>query len=555
MVEQDKSQNLPVEPAADENLQVEEIQVEESDLEEVEDESRQIDWRRFAPFGLYLSLAALLAAIGFYVVQSEFNLPVQISLGLVVLGLALFTFLDPDRVRVLLTGRQARYGSNALILTIAFVGIVVVINYLVYNNSKRWDLTEDKQNTLAAETLQTLDSLSEPVIAEAYFTARSSPDRARDLLDQYKFYGKDKFDYVFIDPEADPVRAEQAKVTRDGTIILRMGQRQEPVTFVTEQELTGSLVRLMSTESRTVYFLTGHGEKSPEDAGETSYALVKRTLESKNYTVKMLNLLAENQIPADAKVVVVAGPRKPLSQQEVDQFSLYLAGGGSLVVLLEPTVVTEFGDAPDPLALYLEQTWGFSYGDNLVIDQSSNQPSFAIGSQWGNHQITTQLKGYVTVMPTTRSVSLQSAPTGVSQVQLLSTSAQSWAETDLEAVKAGSTQIKPDQGVDLMGPVPIAALGENFEQGGRVVAIGDADFATDGFFIAYGNGDFFVNSVDWAAGQEQLINLTPKNTTQRLLLPPQKATMNLIFLGTVCLMPGLILLAGVFVWWQRRRRG
>lgn len=513
------------------------------------------EWRRFAPFGAYLSLLALLAGAGIYTVQREWNLAVQICLALVILGLAVFTFLDPERVRVMLTGRQARYGSNTLVLSIAFVGIVVVINYLVYNNSQRWDLTEDKQFTLAKETLETLDKLTEPVLAQAFFTAQANPERARDLLDQYKFHAKDKFDYVFIDPDADPVAAEQAKITRDGTIVFKMGDRQEPVTLISEQEMTAALVRLMSAEERTVYFLTGHGEKSPEATGEQSYGLVKRTLESKNYTVKLLNLLAENQVPADAKVVVIAGPRKPLAQQEVDLLRDYVAKGGALVISEEPTVLTEFGEQPDPLATYLEETWGIVFGNDLVVDQTSNQPTFAIGVEWGSHQITNQLKGYMTVMPTTRSVTLKEGVSGVSQVKLLSTSPRSWAETDLPALENSNAQIKPDEGVDLLGPVPVAALGENFETKGRVVVFGDSDFASNGFFTAYGNGDLFINSIDWTAGQEQLINLTPKNTVQRMVIPPQKVVMNIIFLGTVCVFPGLILLAGIIVWWQRRRRG
>jgi len=86
------------------------------------------EWRRFAPIGLYLALIATLVSIGLYIVQREFNLYLQISLGLIVVGLALFALLDPERVRQLLTGRQARYGSNAFVLSLAFVGIVVVLH-------------------------------------------------------------------------------------------------------------------------------------------------------------------------------------------------------------------------------------------------------------------------------------------------------------------------------------------------------------------------------------------------------------------------------------------
>jgi hypothetical protein len=66
------------------------------------------NWRRFARFGLYLAILAILFSIGWYVVQRQFDLVLQISLGLIVIGLAGFALLDPENVRQLLTGRQAR---------------------------------------------------------------------------------------------------------------------------------------------------------------------------------------------------------------------------------------------------------------------------------------------------------------------------------------------------------------------------------------------------------------------------------------------------------------
>ena len=102
---------------------------------------------KFAPIGLVLALVALIAAGVFFILNKSFSLQVQISLALVVVGLALFAILDPNRIRELATGRQARYGSNAFILTAAIIGLVVVLNIGVSKISKTWDLTEDKKNT------------------------------------------------------------------------------------------------------------------------------------------------------------------------------------------------------------------------------------------------------------------------------------------------------------------------------------------------------------------------------------------------------------------------
>jgi len=511
-------------------------------------------WRRFAPVGLYLALFAALAALGLYVVQRQMTLALQISLGLIVFGLALYALLDPDKVRQLLTGRQARYGSNALILTLAFIGIVVVLNYLVYHNPKSWDMTEDKQYTLAPETINTLNSLPEKVTAQAFYSQRSPTDTAQELLEQFKLNSAGKFDYEFIDPDENPLLAEQAKITQDGTIVLTMGAGQQPVRFASEQELTSGLVRLMNPTAQTVYFLTGHGEYNPEDVGDQSYSLVKRALESKNYTVKVLNLLADNKIPEDAKAILIAGPRQPLTQAEVDLLKQYLQAGGSLIPLLEPIPVTDFGDASDPLADYLLSDWGVQLSKDIVVDLNSQQPFAPFADAYGRHPITEPIQNVTSQFPTARSVRA-SASTGASLVELVLTSQQSWAETSLDGIADGTAQIQFDEGQDAFGPVPLAVAAENLENSARLVVFGDSDFAIDANFPAYANGDLIVNAVDWAVGQESLISLTPKNQTPRMLLPPQQTALNLILLGTVIILPGLALLGGVMVFIRRRRRG
>jgi len=513
------------------------------------------EWRKFAPFGLYLSIAAFFVSIGLFIVQREFNLALQISLGLFVVGLALFTLMDPERVRQLLTGRQARYGSNAFILTVAFVGIVVVLNYLVFQNPQRWDLTEDKQYTFSPETLDTLANLPEDVTARAFFTNRFSTETVKALLDDYTFYSDGKFSYEFIDPELDPVAAQEAGVNRDGSVVLAMGDQQVPVTIASEKEFTSALVSLMNPEARTIYFLTGHGEYSPEETGDLSYAQVKSSLESKNYTVKILNLLTDNLIPADAKVIVIPGPQKPLTPEEIKLLSEYLESSGALIVMEEPLPVTDFGDAEDPMVNYLAKEWGIFLEKDIVVDPTSTQPFAPYAAQYGNHPITEKVQRITSQFPTVRSVITAESPEGVSLIGLVFTAQQSWAETNIENLAGGESEVNFNEGQDHMGPISLGIAGENIASGGRLVVFGDSDFAADANYFAFANGDLFINSVDWAAGQEELISLTPKESTQRMMIPPKTFTMNLILLGTVIVLPGMALLGGIVVFIQRRRRG
>jgi ABC-type uncharacterized transport system involved in gliding motility auxiliary subunit len=521
----------------------------------------KFDRKQIATLGLYMTGIAALVALGFYIVQREWNLPLQICLGLVVIGIALFAVLDPQRVREILTGRQARYGSNSLVMTLAFVGILVVINYLFYQNPQRWDLTENQQFTLAPETLDTLKSLPQTVKAMAFFTPRTSSDQAQGLLDQYKFHSNGKFDYEFINPDSNPALAHQYNVTRDGTIVLQMGDHQEPVSLVSEEEITSALVKLLNPGTRLVYFLTGHGEYDTGTSGDQGYSQAKAALQLKNYTVKPLNLLAENKIPDDASVIVIAGPQLPLSADEVSKIKDFVAAGHGLIVMEEPIPMTKFANADDPLADYLAQTWNIVLGKDVVVDLTSNQPLFAVANQYGSHLITQKMNSVATYFPTARSVTVGNNSTSNTPTKLVLTANQSWAETDLAPFTTSQSlnellqSIKPDPNSDIMGPVSLAVAAEDTTSHARVVVFGDSDFASDTYFNQLGNGDLFVNSIDWATQQENQINLTPKANTTRMMVPPGRYTMNLILFGSVFVMPGLVLISGIVVWVQRRRRG
>jgi hypothetical protein len=64
-----------------------------------------------------------------------------------------------------------------------------------------------------------------------------------------------------------------------------------------------------------------------------------------------------------------------------------------------------------------------------------------------------------------------------------------------------------------------------------------------------------VNSIDWAANVENIISLTPKNTVERYLAQPKTYTLVLILLGSLIVLPGLVIVAGIGSWIHRKRQG
>lgn len=503
---------------------------------------------------LSLGLAglALLATIILAGILREFSLPIQISLAIFVISIAVYGITNPDAIKKFFGGRQAKHGSNALILTLAVLGIITVINLVAYKNQVKVDLTEDKTNTLADESVEILKSFDERIEADAFFSSvSSSKASAETLLNNFKSSSNGKFNYQFIDPNEDPLAAKNAGITRDGSIVLKYNTSQEIVTSITEQEITSALIRLKTPEEKIVYSLTGHGEWGFDDNSEqSSYSYAKSELTSKNYVIKELNLLAENKIPEDATIIIIAGPVKPLSEVEVKLLDEYVLKGGSLIVLYEPSVMTEFGETEDPLNAYLLSNFGVSFVDDMVLSNEVDPPSTAVAAEYGNHPITTKLQNIVTVFPTARSIEIEED--NIFEItELIFTSDQSWSETNMQGLLNGEYGLDPE--IDHSGPITIAITLSDNQSGSRVVLFGDADFASNLMYRMYANSNLFLNSVDWAANQDEIINLTAKQQTSRTIITPNLYLQNAILLGVVIIIPLAIIIAAIFIFIKRHR--
>ncbi len=525
------------------------------------------DLRRFAPAGLALALIAVLTGLGVLAARGLMFLnlftppnPALVdqvgyaSLAGLVAGLALYALLDPEKTREILTGRQAQYGSTAIISLLAFAGILIAINVIAYQNPVNWDWTEDRSNTLAPETLTALGSLSQPVTATAFYSSRLNPESARQLLENFRANSAGKFAYQFIDPETNPVAAQGAGITADGQIVLETSGRRQLVDFASESELLSGIIRLNNPDQSVIYFLGGHGERDIAASGDDTYSRLADNLRGKNYTVRPLNLLAEGAIPTDARVLVVAGPLTPLSAEEVTLVDAFLQGGGALVVMQDPLPATQFGDAADNLGAYLSETWGITFNNDLVIDPSSSQPLVAIANEYGVHPITQRMQNVSSGFPAARSLTI-ATPVGASitATPLVLTIDRSWGETDFASVE--NNQVGYNDGQDIPGPLTIAVAAQDFASQGRVVVFGNSAFAENVSLDFAGNNRMALNAIDWAANQEGLIDLTPNTTTQRQFNPPGSLELNAMLLLSVCIIPLGIIGVGLSNWLARRKRG
>jgi ABC-type uncharacterized transport system involved in gliding motility auxiliary subunit len=536
-------------------------------VQKLKEAFRSFQWSSLAPVILLIGIVSLLAAAVMRLIRWDagFESYVYIPLAIGVLCVLSFGLLDPQRLQSWLGSRQMRYGLNVLIMTIALLGILVAVNYIVYRLAERqtlWvDLTEDKSNSLAPETLRTLQVLSGPVEARAYFTASSySWESTLTLLDKYKSSSGGKFTYQRIDPDANPVMAEKDKVSADATIILAAGERTEIVTTLSEQQLTTALIRLENPGENIVYFLTGHGEAKTDATGDGDISQVATALKAKSYKTETLDLRESGSVPEGAKALIIVGPKQPLLSTELTAVKDFLAAGGSLILMENPYPLTRMTPETDILAQYLASDWGVTFQNDIIIDTITGVPLIAIASGGEASTITGTISSYI-IFPSVQSILLKPDSNGnLTQSHLVTVGDMgqgTWGEMDIAQIgdftMAESTTATFDPAVDHAPPLTVAITAENTATGARMVVFGDEDFAENQYVTAYSNRDLLTNAIDWATRQEKLIELTPRQTTNRILLPPEVWVKNAIIVTSAILLPACFLVVGLIVWYFRRQ--
>jgi ABC-type uncharacterized transport system involved in gliding motility auxiliary subunit len=466
--------------------------------------------------------------------------------------------------------RQARYGALATVSVLIGLAIAVAVNYLASRQNKRWDLTANQQNSLSEQTVKILQGLSSPV-KFTVFDRQTQFDRFRTRLDEYA-YNSRQVSVEYIDPDTRPVVAKEYEIQTYGTVVVEYMGRKERVTSDAEQDLTNGLIKAISGMERTVYFVQGHGEKDPTRTERDGYSAVTDALRRDNFKVERLVLAQQKDVPADATVVVIAGPTSDLLPAEVEALGRYLGRAGKLMVLVDPAL------PPQPTTLtnlqQLLHEWGMDLGNNVVVDVSgaTNDPSIAVAAIYPTHAMTDRF-ATLTIFPVARSVEpVEGGVEGRIAQPLVQTSQGSWAEANLATLSSESgVALEEDKG-DKPGPITLgaavsaaptetpgtekppaeaAAPADAPKPETRVVAFGDSDFATNAYGGITGNPNLFANAVNWLAQQENLIAIRPKEASDRRVTMTARQQ-NLVFLLSIVVIPALVFGTGFYTWWRRR---
>lgn len=468
--------------------------------------------------------------------------------------------------------RQLRYGSNAVLMSIAVLALLLGANYLVSRHSKRWDLTKDKRFGLSDQSRKVASGLKDDVNL-VYFLNKDDRAATAEAQDRLKEYSATSphLKVSYVDPLKDPARARDVDLKSVPTLVVRRGERSEKVSTATlsEQDVTNALIKVTRDTKKKACFVTGAGEHAIDGIDERGFSGLKAALEKNQYEVEALALLTEAQVPERCSVVVLGGPQRDPQPEVLDALRRYVKAGGKSLLMIEPDLKEAF---PRYVALLAE--WGIEAGPDVVLQVFPRLTAEGIVvkpeeriliQQYLPHEVTRDFPFVVRLWGVRSITPATPPPTGISPETLLQSARSSWAETDLKSL--GSPAL--DEAKDKSGPIPLAVTakvqvdsgstggadgsentGVNKKEG-RVAVFGDSDFATNGNLGWEGNQDFTLNTFAWLSQDADLIAIRPRDPEdQRLFLT---AGQERVVYGTaLLLLPGLCLLAGLAVWWKRR---
>jgi ABC-type uncharacterized transport system involved in gliding motility auxiliary subunit len=549
-----------------------------------------------------LSLLALISiAVGgiTYSVSGEMGNLALSFIWIGFLALLMLLYVNFARLRGVLAQRSTKYGANMVVMITIFMLILGMISTMSVKYKIRLDLTADKRYSLSPQTVKLLKSLDRDVEAIAFYRSDERTRQAMyDLLQEYSYHSP-RFSFWFIDPDRKPAEAAKYGVTSYRTTLLRSKGKQEILATETEEKITNSLMKVIRDQVKTVYFVKGHRENNLEDKTEYGYAAAKQFMELENYKVKEILLVGETPIPDDASILVISGPVNDLTPYELEKIDLFVRKRGrSAFFMLDP--------APLPETLAYLETVGFKVGSDIIVDKlirvmGTNYLTPVVMSYDKEHPLTKDMGDVYTFFPIARSVSIEKDP-GKGRYVLAKTSSSSWARSKGQLK---GDDVKFDENKDDKGPLGVMAVAavavQEFDKNnqpikkpeekpvenpvvkgaiakvgdkvmeplqagvaqpkpttistkfGRIVVVGDSNFAGNTHIKLAGNKDLFLNVINWLAREESMISVR-KKTPGLSPLTLSAAQGKLAFWLSVIITPSLFLALGAAVSIRRKRR-
>ena len=442
-------------------------------------------------------------------------------------------------------GLQVRQGAGSVVFTLLVLAALALLLGVASSFRTTWDLSAHRANSLSQKTDEALAGLDAPVAIHGLF--RDSDRRRDGYWDLLQLYRRrsGKIRAEIFDPNARPsglealgLSPEDRNAIKDGFSVAISGDRRVVFRGIGEEDVTNAILEAGSAAPRVVGFIRGYGERDPDSMADAGMSRARAALLAEYYEVADVRLDAP--IPGGVTVLVAAGLQAAIPTADLDRLSAWLLSGGRLLILADPGY--------DPGLSAIASRWGLRVAALKVLDRRSNlrgRPEIPLAMRYSKHAI---VRGFSAALPLALPLpaaveDFEPGDPALFHDALVSSSAEAEGLTP-----AGTRQ---------QGPFTLAAAAWKTSAtpaGGatetRVVLVGDAAFATNGFLAEASNRNFFLNCAGWLSRSRGLVSirLDPLNGQVLTLNRRDLGVMQALFAAPI----GLVLLCGVLVFLRRR---
>jgi ABC-type uncharacterized transport system involved in gliding motility auxiliary subunit len=502
---------------------------------------------------------ALLAAGVTRLFLGEWETKMLIPLGLCVLSLAVAIAKDAKFYKELMLMRTTRHGLNLGTLVLLVLASLGAINFIASRHNKKWDLTDEKLNSLSEQTIGLVKKLDKELEIKGFFTEnRPEDEQARAQFRQLTKMLEDESSKVrvaLINPLKKPEIAKAYKVDMAGIVVLKIDDKQTTITDLTEEAFANAIVKLTRGRNKVVYVLEGHGEllydESEKEAGAGRFI---KALQDSSYSTAKLSLVQTGEVPKDADALAILGGTQPLLDSEVTAILNYAASGGHLFIAMDPGKRHNLAD--------LVKRLGIQFGGDYIIDQlgqlSGLSAAVAIGTEFSKTSDLTKnfvnvQSGLLLASPLKRA---EGASPDIRVEEIVKTSPASFSKKEI----AG--KIRADES-DPRGPfaVVMTAQGKgkallpsgSEDKEFSAVVFSSSSIASNQFFDTMFpiNRDLALNSVSFLAKDTDLISVRPKEPKGTRLIVTRTNKL-IVILGFFIPIPFILFATSGVVWMRRR---
>lgn len=457
------------------------------------------------------------------------------------------------------------------------IGLALVFcfsfGYVTSERDLKADLSYFRVAKAGDSTLKIVKALDKPVTVSLFFPPANEVGEEvesyfADLSKQSKLLSVTLYDAAL-----SPAKAKELSVSANGTIVVARDKNRQQIALPLQLERARTGLRTLDQDvhkrllgvtrpPRIAYFTQGHEERTFSAVGETdrrgTVSALKQLLEDQGYDTREMGLAQglANELPTDAGLVLIIGPRKPFLAEEAAALQRFVEKKGRVLIALDPEAGLDFKDVVGPLGLAFRPTvlandrayWRRSY-------QPSDRENIATGSYSSHASVTSLsklgLRAPVVLLGAGSLDRDDKSTRGIVSVNFtVHADGSTWDDKN-HNYELDAANGEARKAYELAAAVTVrnaSALG--VEDEGRAVVFADSDALTDAVLQNVGNAYLVLDAINWLSGEEAIAGTV--NNEEDVPLTHTRKQDVAWFYGTVMLAPALVFAAGLLVTGRRR---